>query len=174
MKKYINFLQLLETVTYFVILSIILFVDIDSYLFIYFTIFYWISVFIINNIYYLYNLFKNGKTPKVSIYSPTALFAYVFSFGGMACVNIKNYSYLELIKSANDYRNMNKKQKFYSYIYYLLIWFVIGLFVLLIYLEDKHYQEVSGICFLFIFLILLYRMIIFYDFADKKGDNKNE
>lgn len=174
MKKFINLLQLLETVVYFVILFIIFFVDINGYSFIYFTIYYWILVFIINNVYYLYNLLKNGKTPKISIYSPTALFAYFFSLGGMSFVTIKNYSYLELIKSANDYSSMNKKQKFKSYIYYLLIWLVVVLFVSLIYLEINNYQDIPEFCLLFIFLILLYRMIIFYDFASKRGGNNNE
>ena len=174
MKKYFNLLHLLETIVYVASLFIIVPNDTDGYLLLgYFTIFYIISIFTINNVYYLYNLLKKGKTPKIPIYSLTALCAYLFSLRGMAFITIKNNSYLEMIKSANDYISMDKKQRFSSYMFYLSSWFVLGLFILLIYFQDTGYENAPGMCFLFIVLILLYRMISLYGFAGKRENDKN-
>lgn len=140
----------------------------------YFTIFYWGIVFIINLGYYTLGLIKNKKTPQISIYSPTALIAYFTSYGGIAFVNIKNRSYREFIKSANDYQSMTKKQRRKAYLYYFLVWLVIFLLMLFIYLDDLGEQGIGGILLLFAFLILIYRIFMLYDFANKKGVKKNE
>ena len=174
MKKYINLLNLIEVVLYLVIVSILFAIESNQNYSLYFTIIYWGIIFIINICYYTLNFVKSKKTPQISIYSPTALFAYFLSCFGIIFVKIKNYSYREFIKSANDYQNMTKAQRIKSYLYYFLIWIIILMIVLLMYFDDLGISEMSGIFLLFAFLIFVYRVFLLYDFAGKKEVKKND
>lgn len=174
MKKYINFLNLIEVVLYLAIVSILFAIEGEQEYSLYFTIIYWGTVFVINAGYYTFHFIKNKKTPKISLYSPTALFAYFLSYFGMAFVKIKNHSYREFIKSANDYQNMTKKQRIQSYLYYFLVWVVILMLLLFAYLDDLGEQQLGGIILLFALLILIYRIFMLYGFANKKEGKNNE
>ena len=168
MKKYINFLNLIEVVLYLIIVSILFAVEQNDDNSLYFTIIYWGTIFVINASYYTIDFIKNKKTPKISIYSPAAFFAYLFSCCGMAFVSIKNHSYIEFIKSANDYQKMNKKQRIQSYLYYFLVWVVILFILLFSYLDDLGEQNLGSIVLLVALLILIYRIFMLYSFANKK------
>ncbi len=173
MKKYINFLNLIELMLYIVIILVLIMANVNENYSLYFTAIYLGIIFITNLCYYTLNLLKNSKTPQISIYSTTALFAYIFSWFGLAFVNIKNHSYREFIKSANDYENMTKGQRLKSYLYYFLIWIAIFMFILFLYLDDLGINE-AGIILLFTLLILIFRVFMLYDFAEKKEVKKNE
>lgn len=168
MKKNINFINLIEVVLFIVILLVLVSININEKIEINFSFIYWTVIFIFNFCYYTFDLIKNKNTPKISVYSPTALFAYVFSLFGTSFVKIKNRSYMEFIKSANDSKNMTKNQRLKSYLYYWLIWGALLLIVLFAYLDDKGVTQLSGIILLFIFLLLIYRVFMLYDFANKK------
>ncbi len=174
MKKYINFLNLIEVVLYLVIVSILFSVEGEPNYSLYFTMIYWGTFFVINLGYYTLDFIKNKRTPKISIYSPTALFAYFLSCFGMAFVKIKNHSYREFIKSANDYQNMTEKQRIQSYLYYFLVWVVILMLLLFTYLDDLGEQQLGGIILLFALLTLIYRVFMLYGFAGKKEGKNNE
>ena len=168
MKKYINFLNLIEVSLFLIILIIVVNLNINDDISLYFLASYWIIVLLFNMFYYTYNLIKKNKTPKISVYSPTALAAYFISWGGIAFVSIKNLSYTEFIKSSNDYQNMDKSQRIKSYLYYWLLWVVIALFLLFLYFDDMGVKQISAILLLFGLLILVYRIFMLYDYADRK------
>ena len=173
MKKYINFISLMEILLYFLVVIILVNMNLDigteETIGIYFSMFYWITALTFNICYYTFDLLKNKKTPKVPIYSPTALFAYFLSCCGMAFITIKNGSYREFIKSANDYNNMTKKQRIQSYLYYLFYYISLTLIILFLILDDFGITDLSGLLLLLALLFLLYRIFMLYGFADKKG-----
>lgn len=148
--------------------------NVNDDIFSYFLAGYWIIILLFNMFYYTYNLIKKNKTPKISVYSPTTLVAYFISWGGIAFVSIKNLSYREFVKSANDYQNMNKSQRIKSYLYYWILWVVIALFLLFLYFDDMGVKQISAIVLLFGLLILVYRIFMLYDFADRKDGKNNE
>lgn len=178
MKKYINFISLMEVLLYFLVVIILINMNLnigtEETIGIYFSMFYWIAVLIFNICYYTFDLLKKQKTPKVPIYSLTAILAYLISLSGMAFVTIKNGSYREFIKSANDYNNMTKKERIQSYLYYLFYYIALILIILFLILDDVGITKLSGLLLLLASLFLLYRIFMLYSFADKKEVNKNE
>lgn len=146
MRKYVNFLNLIEVVLFLLVFMILIFVEDNSIFSLYFTIIYWITVFIINFCYYTYDLVHNKHTPQISVYSPTAIFAYILSVCGQYFVNIKNGSYLEFIKSANDGQKMSKKQRISAYLYYWVLWLVCGFILLFIWMISTLKRQIYFYC----------------------------
>ena len=173
MKKYINFIGFIEVLFYFIVVSILINLDLDRHIEdaigICFSLIYWVSVLIFNISYHTVNFIKKSRTPKVPLCSPTAWCAYWTFF-----LIIKNNSYREFIKSANDYKKMTKKQKIQSYLYYLFYYLAVILFILHFYFEDYSEMTIlSDMLLLLGLLLLLVRAFMLYGFGNKKGV-KNE